>query len=226
MSKKRSRRARTASRTWLLGVIAVAVLVVVGVIVLNYSPAAPGVSAAPPPAAPLDGCGSQTCGQPNAPVTIDIYADFQCPYCARSEPALQQLAAQYVDTGKVKLVYHNFPVIGPESFTAAQAALCAEDQNAFWKYAHDLFSHQGPENTGVFSTSYLEQLAAGIGLNTSTFNSCLESGKYAGKVTQEQAQGRQRGVQATPTFFVNGKMYEGAQTYQQFVAAINAALGK
>ena len=135
---------------------------------------------------------------------------------------LQQLAPQYIDTGKAKLVYRNMAIIGPESEVAAQAALCASDQGKFWTYANYLFTHQRAENSGAFSLGNLEKFAAQLGLDSSTFNACLTSGKYATEVKQQTTEGQQRGVQATPTFFVNGQSFEGVLPYNQLVTLIEA----
>ena len=135
---------------------------------------------------------------------------------------LQQLASKYIDTGKAKIIYQNMPIIGPESDLAAQAAECAGDQNKFWTYANYLFTHQGAENSGAFSPDNLKRFAIQIGLNVDAFNTCLDRGKYAAEVAQQKAEGQQRGVQATPTFFINGKRYEGALPYDQLAALIEA----
>jgi protein-disulfide isomerase len=139
---------------------------------------------------------------------------------------LQQLAPQYIETGKVKLIYKNFPIIGPESTTAAQAALCASDQNKFWEYGDYLFAHQQAENSGAFTADHLKQFAADLGLNQAAFNACLDTGKYLNRVNQDYAEGKQRGVQATPTFFINGTRYEGALPGDQLSAIIDAQLIK
>lgn len=223
------RRRKSGTNLWVIGgIVAVAVLAVALVIFNNSALGASSarISFDPPAAAPLDKCGAASCGSDNAPVTLDVFADFQCPYCLQFEPVLQQLAGPYIDTGKVKLVYHNFTIIGPESDTAAQAAMCAGDQNKFWMFANDLFKHQGTENSGVFTAANLKQLAAAAGLNTATFNSCLDSGKYKAAVAQQLADGQQKGVQATPSFFVNGQMHAGGVPYDQLTALINAALPK
>ncbi len=136
---------------------------------------------------------------------------------------LQQIAPQYISTGKAKFVYHNYAVIGQESTWAAEAALCAADQNKFWAYNITLFDHQGGENSGAFTKDNLKQFAAQLGLDTGTFNTCLDSDKYATEVQQELTQGQQRGVAATPTFFINGKMYEGVLQADQMSSLIDAA---
>jgi protein-disulfide isomerase len=139
---------------------------------------------------------------------------------------LQQLAPKYIETGKAQIIYRNFPVIGTESEWAAQAAECAADQNKFWEYAHYLFTHQGAENSGTFSYDDLKRFAAQIGLNSAAFNTCLDSGKYAAEVNQQNTEGQQRGVTVTPTFFINGKRYEGVLPYDQMAALIEAGQPK
>ena len=136
---------------------------------------------------------------------------------------LQQLAPKYIATGKAKLVYHNYAVIGQESLWAAQAALCASDQNKFWAYAINLFDHQTSENSGTFAIANLEQFAAQLGLTTTTFNACLDSGKYSNQVQQDLTTGEQRGVQATPTFFINGQIHEGVLSLDDFSSLIDSA---
>jgi protein-disulfide isomerase len=135
---------------------------------------------------------------------------------------LQQLAPEYIDTGKARLVYLNFPIIGPDSESAAQAAECAGDQDKFWAYANYLFAHQDGENSGALSPGNLKKFAIQLGLNSSTFNTCLDSGKYAAEVNQQKAEGEQHGVKATPTFFINGQRYEGALSAEQLAQLIDA----
>jgi protein-disulfide isomerase len=139
---------------------------------------------------------------------------------------LQQLAPEYIDTGKARLIYRNFPIIGPDSEWAAQAAECAGDQDKFWAYADYLFAHQDGENSGALSPDNLKKFAVQLGLNSSTFNTCLDNGKYAAEVNQQKAEGEQRGVQATPTFFINDQRYEGALSAQQLAELINAGQPK
>jgi protein-disulfide isomerase len=136
---------------------------------------------------------------------------------------LQQLAPDYIFTGKAKLVYNNFAVIGQESQWAAAAAECAGDQNKFWAYAVYLFDHQGAENGGAFSQENLKQFAVQLKLDTSTFNTCFDGGKYTALVQQQLQEGQSRGVRATPTFFINGQMYEGVLPYNQLVSLIQTA---
>jgi len=189
MPRKRKRVQRQNVPLIVGGVIAAVVLLGVLIAGSLTSAASEAVSAVPTGAITAGTaleCGSQECGQANAPVTIEVYADFQCPYCARADSVLQQIMPTYIDTGKVKVIYHDFAFLGAESEWAAQAAKCAADQGQFWTFGNYLFAHQAGENKGAFSRDNLKKIAAQLDLETSTFNACLDSGKYVSVVKQEQ----------------------------------------
>jgi protein-disulfide isomerase len=169
-----------------------------------------------------------TMGDPNAPVKIVEYSDFQCPYCARfSSETEQQLIDAYVATGKVYFEYRSFGIfIGEESGRAAEAAYCAGDQNKFWEMHDLIFANQTGENVGDFTDKRLTAFAKELGLDLGTFNSCFTSGKYADRVKQDGIAGQQAGIKATPSFTVNGKLVEGAQPFSAFQVEIDALLVK
>jgi protein-disulfide isomerase len=131
-----------------------------------------------------------------------------------------------VDTGKVRFGYLNFAFLGDESQWAAEAAECAGDQNAFWEYHDYLFSHQNGENQGAFSKDNLKAFAADMKLDTTAFNTCLDSGKYTQLVTDQTNLGRGLGVQSTPTFAVNGQPVVGAIPFESFKQTIDTLLAK
>ena len=135
---------------------------------------------------------------------------------------LQQLAPKYIDTGKAKVVYHHFEFIGPESQWAGEASDCAAEQNEFWPFALYVLSHQAGENQGAFSRDNLKGFAKQVGLDTNAFNTCFDSGKYTQSVKQETAEGEQLGVQATPTFYVNGKVLSALPSPDQFGQIIDS----
>ncbi len=135
---------------------------------------------------------------------------------------LRQIAPQYIDTGKAKVVYHNYAVIGDESTWAAEAADCAGDQNQFWNYATTLFENQTGENVGAFTKDKLKAFAAQLKLDTAAFNTCLDTDKYAASVKQEMSQGQGLGVRATPTFFINGQKFEGMIPADQLTKLIDS----
>jgi len=168
-----------------------------------------------------------TLGSADAPLTIVEYSDFQCPYCR--EAALEiatQIEAEYVATGKAKLVWKQFPIEGEESVWAAEASECAAEQNAFWEYHDTLFLNRKGINVGTFVISNLKLLAKELGLDTEAFNACLDEGRYRDKVAEDYAEGRRREVSGTPTFFVGQTKVVGAKPYSDFKTAIEDELAK
>ncbi|MGC8856790.1 MAG: DsbA family protein [Anaerolineae bacterium] len=175
-----------------------------------------------------------TVGDPNAPIKIEEFSDFQCPYCQRFYlQTEEQLISTYVATGKVYFVYRSFgEFIGPESRAAAEAAYCAGDQNKFWEMHDLLFTNHTGENVGDFTNRRLQAFGEKIGLDMRAFGDCLSSGKYSSRVDQDFADGRAAGVKATPSFVltytVNGQtvteLIEGAQPFSEFQSKIEAAL--
>ena len=162
-------------------------------------------------------------GSKDAPVTIVEFSDFQCPFCGRFyQETLPQLRENYVKTGKVKIVYRDFPLPFHENAQkAAEASECAHEQGKFWQMHDMMFSHQD-----AITVANLKQYAKSLGLDTTKFNQCLDSGKYASEVQKDETDGSAYGVGGTPTFFINGQQLVGAQPYQAFQQAIDAALAK
>lgn len=169
---------------------------------------------------------ANTMGDPNAPVKIVEYADFQCPYCrAFWQDTEPQIVETYIKTGKVYYEYRSVGAfLGPESAAAAEAAYCAGDQGKFWQYHDTLFANWTGENVGDFSTANLQKFAASLGLDPAAFNACLDNGKYSDRLQQDVNNARSNGVRATPSFLINGKMIKGAQPFSVFQQAIEAAL--
>src|SRR3989344_1230452 len=162
-------------------------------------------------------------GEENAPVTIVEFSDYQCPFCERFYlQTLDQLKKEYIDTGKVKLVYRDFPLdFHPNAQKAAEAAECAGEQNKYFQMHDKLF-----ENQVALDTDDLKKYAKDIGLNTAQFNTCLDTGKMASEVESDYQEGVNYGVSGTPAFFINGKLIEGAQPFSVFKQAIDAELNK
>lgn len=164
-------------------------------------------------------------GNANAKVTVVEYADYQCPFCEKwYTGVMSELKTKYIDNGKIKFVYQDFAFLGPDSNTAAEATHCAADQNKFWQYHNYLFSNQGAEGSGWATAIHQKEFAQAVGLNTTQFNSCLDSGKYKQEVLDETAAGKSYGVSGTPSVFVNGVIIVGAQPAASFEQAIDAAL--
>lgn len=166
-------------------------------------------------------------GNPDAPVTIVEFSDFQCPFCGRFFKMVElQLIEKYVKTGKVKFVYRDFAFLGEESEWAGIAAECSHEQGKFWEYHDYLFNHQQGENGGAFSKANLKLFAQAVGLDTEAFNECLDSDKYSEEVRKDSSDGRALGVSGTPTTFINGKAVVGALPFEEFEKAIKEELAK
>ncbi len=157
-------------------------------------------------------------GSVNAPVTLIEFSDFQCPYCRRVQSVLNRLMSTY--EGKLKLVYRDFPLrrIHPEAQKAAEAAQCANEQGAFWPYHDRLFT------TTDLGTEHLKRYAVELGLDAGPFNACLDSGKYYQEVQDDMDDAIAVGVNAAPSFFVNGLLINGAVSYERFVQMVELAL--
>lgn len=150
-------------------------------------------------------------GDPNAPVTVYEYADYQCPACAYfAKQYKPKIENDYIKTGRVRLVFKNFAFLGQESVWAAEAAYCAAEQGGFWAYHDKLFANQRGENRGAFSKPNLVRFARELGLKAEDFQSCLDSGRYRQKIQDELREGKAQGVNSTPSFIVNGQLVRGA----------------
>ncbi|HYK99131.1 MAG TPA: DsbA family protein [Candidatus Acidoferrales bacterium] len=211
------------SRTQLLVVGVVALLAVAAFIYIGSSGSRTPVATVPPGVAQ----NGQVLGQANAPVTIDEWADFQCPACGmyvrNTEP---QIRSTYVANGQVKIVFHDFAFLGSESNWAAEAALCASDQGKFWEYHDKLYASQRGENQGAFTKDNLKKFGSDLGLGPA-FAACVDSGKYAQSVRDEQKAGQDLGVNATPTLFVNGQKLDArVYSYDDMKKIIDPKLGK
>ncbi len=213
----------------------VAAVVVVGALYLTNqsktklltldSPNAPVGSAVTPLSISMNG---RTLGNANAPHTIDIWEDFQCPHCRDFTVDIElQIVANYVQTGKAKIVYHDLLVIdagtgGTESLDAANAALCASDQGMFWPYHDWLFTNQYSEGSGAFTKDRLKTIGKLAGIQDLTkFNSCVDNGSHDADV---QAETPPAGVSSTPTVIVDGTP-TSAYDYGTVSAALDRALG-
>ena len=214
--KRRQREQRQKLITY--GIIAaVAVIVVVVLILVNQG------TTQVQSFTPIDrpNVKDNSMGDPNAPVKVVEYSDFQCPYCRRfTEEQEANIIAKYITPGKVYFTYTPFSFIGQESVVAAEAAYCAMDQGKFWEYHDILFANQNGENVGTFTQSKLINFAKVLNLNTSEFQTCLTSQKYSALVNQDIQNGKNVGVQATPMFWVNGQLVQS----NELESAIDTAL--
>ncbi len=164
-------------------------------------------------------------GDRNALITIVEFSDFECPFCGRFyEQTYPDIKSKYIDTGKVKYVFRDFPLaFHKDAKNAAMASECAGDQgdNKYWEY-HDLLF----DNQKALDIDNLKQYAKDLNLNTYNFNECLDGEKFADEVEKDMKDGQSYGVNGTPAFFINGRLLSGAQPFSAFETVIEDELGK
>ena len=160
-------------------------------------------------------------GPANAAVTIVEFSDFECPYCGGFYPTLKEIEKNYKD--KIRIVYRQFPLtsIHPHALKAAEASLCANDQGQFWQMHDAMFTDQAK-----LEVSDLKEKAAKLSLNTGTFNTCLDSSKYAASIKNEILEGAKVGVNGTPSMFINGRFLSGDQPYDDIAKMIDDELSR
>jgi protein-disulfide isomerase len=250
-SKRQARREEMQRRQQRQRMITIAVIVIGAILVvapIAYQMLKPIAEVVTVDAGTHPNANDNSMGDPNAPITIEEFSDFQCPYCERfhkeTEPLLRQY---YIDTGKVHFVYRsmgNFvsdniarakgTPASTESQDAALAAYCAGEQNKFWEMHAYLFGNVLGEDAGSFTGERLKAIAEKVGVNMSQFNSCYDSGKYKDRVQKDFQDGQAAKINGTPGFLVsytvNGekktKLIEGAQPFTQFQQELEAALNE
>jgi protein-disulfide isomerase len=229
------------NRLVVIGLIVVGALLVVTAVVIPQLRPPEEVVAIDPGTHP--NARDNSMGDTDAPILIEEFSDFQCPYCERfheeTEPLLRQY---YIDTGKVRFVYRsmgnfvsgNIGGANTESQDAALAMYCAGDQNKFWEMHAHLFANVLGENVGSFTDKRLKLIAETTGLDMEQFNSCYDSGKFEDRVQQDLKDGQAAKINGTPgflvTYTVNGekktKLIEGAQPFTKFQQELEAALSE
>ncbi len=185
----------------------------------------------------IETTGYPSLGPADAPVVIVEFSDYQCPYCRKwYDEVYRPLLAAY--EGKIRLVYRNYPLsFHQNAIGAAEAALCAGDQNAYWEFHNMLFDHNdtlNPQDGSVLDSSTYIRYAADLGLDANTFKTCLTSQKYQ-KFVQDDINyannlprdtDGEPAVGGTPTFFINGHRLGGAYPFEAFKQIIDAELAK
>jgi protein-disulfide isomerase len=166
----------------------------------------------------VDIAGHPIRGNPDAPVTIVEFSDFQCPFCSRARPTVNRVRETYGD--RVRVIFRNFPLqMHAEAQKAGEAASCAGEQGKFWEMHDLLFANQSK-----LQVASLKEHAAALKLNAEAFNQCLDSGKHATDVQKDLEQGADYGVTGTPAFFINGRPLVGAQPFETFTQVIDDEL--
>ena len=147
--------------------------------------------------------GSPFLGNADAPITILEWGDYQCTFCYKfHQNTLEIINEDFIKTGKVKIVFKDFPLNGPDSKLAAEASYCAQDQQKYWQYHDELYKNWGGERTGWITREALTEFAQTVNLDTGKFNKCLDDNKYEKKVNSLYEFGNQIGIDATPSFLV------------------------
>ena len=207
--------ARLASRSRRSTALVVAALVILGIAFAARAQIQARKGPLVQPAHALGPNQGELLGSASAPVLVEEYGDFQCPVCARFQATTGLTVRQLVDQGRIRFVFHERPILGRESVAAANAATCAGDAGRFWPYHDLLYAEQAPENSGALTADRLIQLGARAGVRGSTYDPWLR---------QVVNQGSVRGVNVTPTFYVNGRQTR-IDTPAALTDAVNRAGG-
>ena len=147
--------------------------------------------------------GSPFMGNPNAPITILEWGDYQCTFCYKfHQNTLDIINEDFIKTGKVKIIFKDFPLNGADSKLAAEASYCAQDQEKYWKYHDELYKNWGGERTGWITRESLTKFAEIVDLDLKKFNKCLDDHKYENKIDLLYEFGKEIGINATPSFLV------------------------
>jgi protein-disulfide isomerase len=166
-------------------------------------------------------------GPVNAPVQIVLYNDFQCAHCEKlHREAEVGILSRYVATGKAHLEVRQVAFLGPESASAAEAALCAADQGKFWEYRDALFTVWRQVGPATYSNQGLKEVARQLGLKGEVFGACVDSGARRAEVQEDMRRAESDGVRGVPTMFVNGRRLEGALPFESYAKVIDEVLSK
>ena len=164
--------------------------------------------------------GAPSIGPTDAPVVMVEWSDYQCPFCKRAAPTVEQVLNEY--KGKIRFVYRDYPLpFHKQAMPSSLAAHCAEDQGKFWEYHNNLFNAQGDLSEGD-----LTKRATDVGLDLNAFNACIAAKKGENLINTAYNDGSAVGVTGTPAFFINGRMLVGAQPIEQFRSIINDELSR
>jgi protein-disulfide isomerase len=240
ISKRQERRAKMQreqqrQRMIILGLIGLGAVLLVLAIALPQLRSVDDIITVTPAALPqADGL---SVGDPNAPVTIDVFEDFQCPACQFFTESIEPLVIEnLVATGKARYVFHNYSFLdgngagsNGESDQAANASMCANEQGKFWEMHSIMYANWNGENQGSFSDRRLQAMAESLGLDMDAFNTCFDANKYEAEIQADFDLGEEMSVTGTPTVFVNGARVGQPgkiASYQEIEQAVNAAVGE
>lgn len=233
--RDRQRRAQNRNRLWVILFVAIGALLVAAVLILPNlgSPTVSNVIPITPIAQDFP-VNKTSMGNPEAPVKMDVWEDFQCSGCLSYSERIEPLIIQnYVQTGKVYYTFHFYPFIDGgqgESHDAANAAMCAAAQERFWDYHAIVFANWIGENAGSYTKPRLIEFAQSIGLDMAAFNQCFNENTYSAEIQQDVDEGKKLGVPPTPGIFVNGGLVVSSAgpnyipSFEDISSAIEAGL--
>jgi protein-disulfide isomerase len=236
---REQRRARSGSsgggsswlntKTIMIGATVIGVLIVVVVAANQLGGRVTGTLDDPGieyPAALLDG---RTIGNADAPVTMEVWEDFQCPVCARHSLSVEPLLVeQYVKPGTLRIVHKDLAFLGrggpdDESVLAASGAVCANEQSMYWPYAHWVYNNQDGENAGGFRRERIKAIAEAAGVDVTNWDSCMDADATLAEVSASTNEGTGMGINSTPTMIIDGQTIVGLKTVEELGALIEAA---
>lgn len=170
-------------------------------------------------------------GKADAKVTIIEFGDYQCPLCrAFWRDTLPRIKKEYVETGRVRIVFRDFPIqaVHPEATMTAVAAECAEDQGKYWEFHDKVFREQDRRGRDVvrYRIADVKRWATEVGLEAAAFNDCLDSERHKAEVQKDHQDGADIGMNGTPVFFINGRALVGAHPFPAFQKVIEEELKK
>jgi len=208
---------------FLIGIIGLGVLIIGGLvwaIMLPSGPTGPKVGSE----VVFSDANDPVLGPATSTVTVRIFGDFQCPACSLAEPGVTYARNTYGD--RVRFVWNDFPLssLHQNAMVSALAARCAEAQGKFWEYHDQLYKEQKVWSAQADPKDLFAKYAGDLGMNVSDFSSCYASKTYAQKIQDDVAEGTGDGVNSTPTFFINNKMFVGALEPSQWDKEITAEL--
>jgi len=225
MRRRRQAQARRRQLS-IIGVIVVLAVAVTGWLIYQSTRPIGEFVTIPTQAYPLaDG---KVMGQPDAPITVQVFSDFQCPFCGRlAATTEQQLIEMFVNTGQARLEYRHYIIIdgnvgGTESRDAAEASECANEQGQFWNYHDMVFANQQGEGRGAFAPRRLKAFAEAIGLDPQAFDACFDSNRYASAVSADNALAQQLGISSTPTVYINEYKVQNPLDLSEYQRVIEA----
>ena len=229
--KKSSTKGNSKTKFTVIGIVTVIVAVIAIASLMNPELASPSNTSETSKLSIDTRNGSPVLGDLSSPVTIIEFGDYQCPFCQRwNENTKPIIEKNYIDSGLASLIYVDLPIVGPDSFVVHAGSYCAEEQNLYWFYHDFVYSNQGHENDGWANSENVKLLASKIpGLDTDSFNECLDSKKYEQRVNENKKIAQDSGARSTPSFIIispdgSGETITGAQPFGTFKAVIDQML--